>query len=70
MVGTYIFPAEHGLAALAVYVCDGVQPRQQHALLRLPASHVYTETPPTHNKRTSSKLRGVLDTFTSHMETL
>lgn len=39
---TYIFPAEHRFTALAVYVRDGVQPGQQHALLRRPAAHVYT----------------------------
>lgn len=42
MKGAYIFPAEHGLAALAVDVGHGVQAGQQHALLRRPAAHVHT----------------------------
>jgi len=38
---SFIFPAQRGLAALAVDVGHGVEARQQHALLRGPAPHVH-----------------------------
>lgn len=42
--GTYIFPAEGGLAALAVDVGHGMQACQQHPLLRWTAPHVHSAT--------------------------
>jgi hypothetical protein len=39
--GMLVLPAERGLAAVAVDIRHRVQPRQQHALLRGAAAHVY-----------------------------
>ena len=41
LIGLLVLPAQHGLAAITVYVSYSVQPGQENALLRLPAADVY-----------------------------
>lgn len=38
--GMFVFPSQSGFAVFTVNVCDRVQPREQHSLLRRPAAHV------------------------------